>query len=121
MLIYFRHCYVLLMINFDKYTYLLLLFINSIILDHIFCILFFCSITNFTIISLLIILRQKIYFCLKVLHSPINMYKFFFLVRKKCCVGGSAFAIIASPTVGTLRSGQLRLTKFWRGFPPQHV
>jgi len=38
------------------------------------------------------------------------------LVREYC-IGGSAFVIVAPPTVGTLRSGQQKLTTFWRGIP----
>ena len=38
---------------------------------------------------------------------------------RKYCIGGSAFATVASPTVGTLRSGQQKLTTFWRGIPPE--
>ena len=30
----------------------------------------------------------------------------FYLVRKKCCIDGSTFSIVAAPTVGTLPSGQ---------------
>ena len=32
--------------------------------------------------------------------------RFIYLARKICCIGGSAFAIVASPTVGTLPSGK---------------
>jgi len=37
---------------------------------------------------------------------------------KKCCIGGSAFAIVAPSTVGALPNGQQKLTTFWRGIPP---
>ena len=45
----------------------------------------------------------------------------YYLIRKNVAKWaqhcGSAFAIVALPTVGTLRSGQQKLSTFWRGIP----
>ena len=41
----------------------------------------------------------------------------FLFSQKKCCIGGSAFAIAAPLTLGTLPSGQQKFTAFWRVIP----
>ena len=41
---------------------------------------------------------------------PVNVKPSIFLISlQKCCNGGSAFAIVVPPTVGTLPSGQQKL------------
>ena len=44
---------------------------------------------------------------------------YFLFSWKKCCIGGSAIAIVAPQAERTLTSGQRKLTTFWRGIPPK--
>ena len=82
-LLNFRLCDALLMIIYDECSSFINVLYISIILDHIGKLFFFlCFINDFIINSLLIILQQKIYVCVNVLYSPVNMFKDFLTMSR---------------------------------------